>query len=156
MSWRHGLLNKRRSMLHVACCIALTSFVKSSEIQKLSFHAVWDELVPSRRHVLIGGLHMLVLDEGDPVCRATILSTTQSMLLFRYDATTEQAANMSRLATVLSGLSIDEIKEMLSMTTPPPTEFVVQDDDSQGTSALTHGASTTAASTCSSGCVAGT
>ena len=116
-------------MFHVACCIALTSFVKSSEIQKLSFHAVWDELDPNRRHVFIGGLHMLVADVGDPVCRANILSAMQSMLLIGYDASTEQAANMSRFATVLSGLSIDEIKEMLFMTTPPPTECLGQEDN---------------------------
>ena len=46
-----------------------------------------------------------------------------------YDVSTEQAANMSRFATVLSGLSIKAMKEMQSMTTTPPTECLAQEDN---------------------------
>ena len=126
--------------------------LQSAEGEKAAFYAIWDAFNHDQRCVLIRYLSILVdaMEAEEQELRAALFPAMQRMLLSSHDASTELATKVSHFVTLLSGLSVQAIGEMLSMTGTRPTEFVVQKSndhasESEGISDLTEHSSSIAA-----------
>jgi hypothetical protein len=133
---------------------SLTHVVQSADAQKASFYAVWDGINDLKKRVLIHVLQILVDmqsqvgEEGDEGAKAELLSEMDYDL--RYNASTEHATKVSQFMNDLESLSAEAVREMLSMTEPGPTVFVVHEaavqegngHDNEDTSTITTVAST--------------
>jgi hypothetical protein len=109
---------------------------------------VWDGINRIEKRGLIGLLQMLVEFEVE-ASRAPVLSAIDH-LLGGTRVSMEHATNVSQFCTVLAHASPQAIGEMISMSQPGPTEFVLQgpqeDNGSHDASTLTRTATTAASS----------
>lgn len=90
-----------------------------------------------RRHLILN-LQLLVEDEGNQDAREQTLSTMEHHLVPYTNVSAEHGTNVSNFVAVLTGLSAQATREMLSLAEAQrPTEIVFQEGNVRDVSLLT-------------------